>query len=129
MTNDEMKAALDAANLALVEKLGKQPYIALTLTLTESSKWFVGAAYIDHRMNDRIDGCYAKSPEGAFTGIMRLIAEMPTEKDRDLREFQKMQAKLIDFGNAKGIETKWLNPIVENARALAENALTYQAAE
>lgn len=129
MTNDEMKAALDAANLALVEKIGRQPFIPLTLTLTAGSKWYVGSCYLYADMKDRIDGRFCDDVEDAFAYIMKVISAMPSEEERDLRQFQKMQAELIDFGNAKGIETKWLNPIVENARALAENALTLEAAE
>lgn len=128
MTNQEMKDALLAANTALVEKIGKQPYMGLKLTL-DDDKWKVGGAYIDQSMRESFFGPSRETVKGAFDAVMRQIAKMPSEGERDLRQFQKKVAEAIDFGNEKGIEAQWLNPLVETARSLAENALTYEAAE
>ena len=127
MNNQQIKDALLAANTALVEKLGKQPYLRLTLTL-DGDRWCVGGAYIGSNMRDRIDGPFVVDPAAALAGVMAVIAKMPDPEERDLRQFQKMVAEAIDFGNEKGIEAKWVNPLNETARSLAENALTYEGA-
>lgn len=129
MTNEEMKSALVAAQTLLVDKLGKQPYMQLDLALTTSLKWVVGGGYPESNMSDRIDSPFCDSPEEAFAGVMEMLAKMPSPEERDLREFQKRTAELIDFGNEVGIEAKFLNPITEMARDLAENALTHEAAQ
>ena len=122
MDNQAMKDALLAANTALVEKIGKQPYICLHLALINEN-WRVGGAYLDSGMRDRFDGPNCESPEKALAGIMKAIRKMPSEAERNLSEFQKKVAEAIDFGNQHGIDGQWLNPLVETARALAKNAL------
>jgi len=123
MTNEEMKAALDQANLALVAKIGKQPYIPLCLSLRDSGKWSLHA-YIDNMMSHRIDSDATETPAEAFASVMAIIAAMPDEATRNLREFQAKLAEVIDLGNKHGIAVQWMNPIVATARALAENAIT-----
>lgn len=128
MDNQAMKDALLAANTALVEKIGKQPYIVLKLIL-DGNHWSVGGAYLERDMHVRIDGPNSASPEKAFAGVMKAISKMPSEAERNLRTFQKKVAEAIDFGNEHGIDGQWLNPLVETSRKLAENALTYEAAQ
>ena len=128
MTNEQMIDALLAANTALAEKLGHKPYIEFTLIL-DDRKWRVGSAYIYPGMSKWVDGPFSDSIEGAFNGVMKVIAKMPDPAQRNLQEFQAKVADAIDFGNKQGIEAQWLNPLVETARALASNALTHEAAE
>ena len=128
MDNQAMKDALLAANIALVEKIGKQPYIVLKLYL-DGNHWIVGGAYLDRDMRDRVDGPNCASPEKAFAGVMKAIRKLPTEAEKNLRTFHKKVADAIDFGNEHGIDGQWLNPLVETSRKLAENALTYEAAQ
>lgn len=54
---------------------------------------------------------------------------MTPVEEQNLRTFQKKVAEAIDFGTEHGIEGKWLNPLVETARGLAENAITHQKNE
>ncbi len=44
MTNQEMKDALLASQTAMVEKIGKQPFIGLDLQLDVDGRWQVGGA-------------------------------------------------------------------------------------
>lgn len=128
MDNQAMKDALLAANTALVEKIGKQPYIRITLKL-DGDRWIVGGAYLDSGLNHRFDGPRSNDPQSAFDGVMDAIKKLPSPDERNLRTFQKKVAEAIDFGNEHGIDGQWLNPLVETARRLAESALTYEAAE
>lgn len=128
MTNDEIKEALIAAQTALVEKIGTQPYIGLTLQLSTSGKWVCGNAYLDMQMTEGFGGPYAETPEEAISGVVLAIAKLPSQSEAGLRRFQKKVAEAIDLGKEVGVDALWLNPLVETARKLAENAITYDRA-
>ena len=122
MNNEYIKRRLLDVHNALTEKLGKQPYISPML-ICSNDTWRCTAN--GTHFDDDIDGDYHADPIGALDGIMAKIDAMPDPEDRALHEFQKMAAKLIDFGNKNQIDAKWLNPIVETAREMAENAITH----
>lgn len=122
MTPAQMQDALLAANTALVEKLGHQPYLRLSLNLYYDN-WQVGGAYTDPDLNTRIAGPSCDTPEAAFDGIMEVIRKILDEKTRNLREFHKKVADAIDFGNQHGIDTEWVNPLEVMSRKLSSNAL------
>lgn len=124
MDNQALKDALVAAQTALVEKIGKQPYIELDLTLGQDGKWQCGGAYPDRDMNTRFDGKLCDTPADAIESFMQLVRDLPSPEQRHLREFHRKVADAIDFGNEHGIEAQWLNPLVETARALSSNAIT-----
>lgn len=126
MTNDEMIAALEAANLALVEKISAQPSIALNLQLIERS-WLI-SGYLDQHMRERIRGNCCPTPADAFASIQAVIAAMPSPEERDIRRFQSKLAEVIDLGNELGIDAEFVNPLIVMARNLASNALTHEAA-
>lgn len=128
MENEKIIEALLAANTALAEKLGKLPYIGLSLTL-DDRKWRVGPAYIEPGSNRWFEGPRADTITAAFDGVMKAIAKMPDAAQRNLQEFQAKVAEAIDYGNKHGIEAQWLNPLVETARALASNALTHEVSQ
>lgn len=123
MDNQALKDGLLEAHNALVEKLGKQPYLAFSLDLETSGRWCVKGAYFNSDMRDCLTGPHCDTPEEALAGVMETIRKLPSEVERNLRTFQKKVAEAIDFGNQHGIEAQWLNPLVETARALASNAL------
>lgn len=122
--NQQLKDGLLAAHTALVEKIGKQPYLPFILVLDNNGSWAVSGAYLDDKLRERFSGPYTETPEAAIAGVMEAIRKMPSENERNLHEFQKKVAEIIDFGNAKGIEAQWMNPIVEMSRNLATNAIT-----
>ncbi len=126
MNNEELTARLIDAHNALTEKLGKQPLSEPQITLRPSGKWDMwascGVSGLDNILSRGHD-----TPEAAIDGGMAKIDAMPDPRDRALHEFQKMTAALIDFGNENQIDVKFLNPIIETARALAENAITDQS--
>lgn len=127
MNNEELKQRLLDVHNVLTEKLGKQPYTDPALLLTTNSKWTVVGGYFDISMSESLNKMtsFHDTPEEALDDAIAVIRSMPDPKDRALHEFQKMAAALIDFGNENQIDVKFLNPIVETARALAENAITH----
>lgn len=122
MDNQQIKDALLAANVALVDRIGHQPYLEIKLTL-DGDSWAAGGAYLDSHMRDRFSGPSAGTPEEALEGVMLAIQKMPSAAERNLSEFQKKVADAIDFGNEHGIDVQWVNPLIEMSRSLASNAL------
>jgi hypothetical protein len=123
MNNEELKQRLLDAHNALTDKIGKRPLGEPRVGLNTSGRWYCyanGAETIDDLYSYGHD-----DPISAVDGVIAQIDALPDPKDRALHEFQKMAAALIDFGNENQIDAKWLNPIVETARALAENAITH----
>lgn len=123
MDTQHLKDGLIAAHAALVERIGKQPYLPFNLQLNNNSMWAVSGAYLDRDLREYLSGPHCDTPEEALAGVMEVIRKLPSEAERNLLAFQKKVAEAIDFGNANGIEAQWLNPLVETARALASNAL------
>lgn len=55
------------------------------------------------------------------------IQALPTGKEAAQQDFQKALGKLIDKGNALGIDAAFLNPLTEQMRLLSENIITDQS--
>ncbi|OWV44232.1 hypothetical protein CDZ95_05980 [Mameliella alba] len=79
-------------------------------------------------MTIRMEG-YGGTPADAIAALMAKVKALPDPEIAALHEFQHDLGKLIDKGRDLGIDVKWLNPITETARDLAENILTHEAAE
>lgn len=128
MTIEELQAALTAADVAYVERVGKQPYMGASLNLTQESLGW------EARIWTKFDGdadwlrAYSQTPEKAIAALVEAIAAIPSEDERNLREFQSDLGRLIDKGRAFGIDVAYVNPLAETAKKLAENALTYRGA-
>jgi len=123
MDTQHLKDGLLAAHTALVEKIGKQPYMPANLLLCNAGLWQVRGCYLDSGMNNHVSGPRRDTPEDAIAGFMDKIHAMPNEAELDLIQFRKLLSAAIDFGSERGIEAKWVNPVIETARALASNAL------
>lgn len=129
MTDTEkLTSDLVAAHSLLVEKIGRQPFIGFELRLAQSGKWIVGGAYLDADMKQRLSGPFCDTPSDAIAGVIETIRRLPSKHQRDIQEFQRKVAEAIDFGNEHGIEAQWLNPLIDTARKLAENAITHEVA-
>lgn len=124
MTNEEMKAALDRANAALVERIGKQPYMRLALTLRDIGKWQVGSAYLDAGMNRRFDGERCDTPEEAFASVFKAIAALPSPEEAVTREYLGKVADAIDFATENSIADEYVTPLRGVTCAMTENLLT-----
>ena len=129
MTNEEMKAALDRASLALVERIGKQPYIQLDLTLDYTGKWCVGGAYLDDAMERRFDGDRCDTPEDAFASTFAAIAALPSPEEAVTREYLGKVADAIDYGTKHSIDDKYVTPLRGVTCAMTENLLTKEPAQ
>lgn len=130
MTNIEhIQARLIEADNALTEKRGRAPYLTASLQIsTQFERGCNARLYVDPGMEERIDG-WGETPDEALDALMAKIAAMPDLETVAMHEFQRDLGKLIDKGRDLGIDIKWLNPITEMARELAENALTHEVAE
>lgn len=123
MKNSEMKAELDRANGLLVEKLGKQPYLRLSLELHDSGKWSCGGAYVDSNMRERISGKFSDTPEGAFKAIFQLIDKIPDPETKAKQAWQGKLGKVIDEGHALNLPDEVMSPLRQGSQAMTENLL------
>ncbi|MBB95626.1 MAG: hypothetical protein CML68_13675 [Rhodobacteraceae bacterium] len=127
MTREELQAAMTAADAEYVEKTGRQPYMGASLNLDQRDEW-------EARVWMTFDGdskwlrAYGADPEAAIAKLSEAIAALPSEEETNLLEFQRDLGHLIDKGRKFGIDVAYVNPLAETAKALAENALTYQGA-
>ncbi|BBU58542.1 hypothetical protein KU6B_48070 [Mameliella alba] len=129
MNTEQLQSDLIAIDDLLTEKRGRRPYMEANLRLGSGGKGPWSAfLYADNSMSIRMEG-YGETPEGAIAALMAKVAALPDPEIAALHEFQHDLGKLIDKGRDLGIDVKWLNPITETARELAENILTHEAAE
>ena len=124
MTNDEMKAALDRANAALVERIGKQPFVRLDLTLFDTGVWVVGGAYFESDMRNRFAGERRDTPEEAFASVFKAIAALPSPEETVTREYLSRVASAIDFATENSIADEYVTPLRGVTCAMTDNLLT-----
>jgi len=129
MTPSEMHAQLDRANGLLVEKLGRQPYMWLHLTLHDTGHWSVGGAYADSTMKQRIQGDLADTPEKAFASIFAVLDAMPDPDTAAKRQWQVGLAKVIDEGHGLNLPDDVMAPLREGSQAMTDNLLAGPAAQ
>lgn len=81
-----------------------------------------GMAYGSERKSqffDMKDGDYFEQADA-------WVATQPDAQERKTRDFQAALGRLIDLGRDNGIEVDYLNPLMETAKRLSENAITHQ---
>ena len=127
MTLKEMHKALDRANAALVDKLEKQPFTPLRLSLYDSGKWCCTGAYIDMEMNERIGGDFFDTPEEAFASVMEKIEKRPKAADAERAKWQRKLADVIDEGNTLSLPDDVMQPLRAGSQAMTKNLLTSDA--
>ncbi|HEV8033709.1 hypothetical protein [Yoonia sp.] len=124
MTNEEMKFALDRANGALVERIGKQPYIRLDLALFDTGVWEVGSAYLESDMRSRFAGERRDTPEEAFASVFKAIAALPSPEEAVTREYLGKIASAIDYATEHSIADEYVTPLRGVTMAMTDNLLT-----
>ena len=129
MTNEEMKAELDRANAALVDRIGKQPYMRLDLTLHDNGKWQVGSAYLDDCMRNRFGGERADTPEQAFSSVFSEIAALPSPEEAVTREYLTRVASAVDYATEHSLPDEYVAPLRGVTCAMTSNLLTKEPAE
>ena len=129
MTNDEMKAELDRANGALVDRIGKQPYMTLTLTLHDNGKWDCNGAYLDSSMRNRFGGDRCDTPEQAFASVFAKIEALPSPEDAVKHEYLTRVASAIDYATENALPEEYVAPLRGVSTAMTENLLTHRKAE
>lgn len=133
MNTSELQARLVAAEAAYVAKSGRQPYIGgATLKLGHVGAWECSLWIKESRGLDRCQYMLlakGETADEAIDAFFSAVADLPDAETAALHEFQRDLGRLIDKGRDLGIDAKWLNPITETARELAENVLTHEAAE
>ncbi|AUR11186.1 hypothetical protein PhaeoP48_01189 [Phaeobacter inhibens] len=126
-TAKEMSEALVAVDNRYIEKTGSAPNygahirIASGDELWECELWMKSCTQPDYSISGS-----GGTLESAIKSLCDAIDNLPSEEERNLREFQNDLGRLIDKGRSFGIDVDYVNPLAETAKKLAENALTYQ---
>ena len=128
MKNQETKAELDRANCALVDRIGKQPYIDLSLELHSSGKWECGSAYLDSGMKNRFGGDRCDTPEQAFASVFAKIEALPSPEDAVKHEYLTRVASAIDYATENALPEEYVAPLRGVSTAMTENLLTHRKA-
>lgn len=123
MTPEQMKSELDRANGLLVEKLGKQPFLRLDMTLHDSGRWSVAGAYIDERMRERVAGNLADTPAEAFANIFAVLNAMPDSDTKAKHDWHKKLGDVIDEGHDLNLPSDVLQPLRDSSKAMHKNLL------
>lgn len=79
-----------------------------------------------HSGSDRKTLFFEQKDGDLFDQADAWVAAQPDAEERKVREFQRALGGLIDLGRENGIEVDYLNPLMETAKRLSENALTHQ---
>lgn len=124
MDNAKLKSELDRANGALVERIGKQPYIPLHLALLDSGDWQCCGADLDGTMKDRISGDRCDSPEDAMESIFNVIAAMPSPEEAVTRTYLTKVAAAVDYATEHSIADEYVQPLRGVSCAMTSNLLT-----
>jgi hypothetical protein len=125
----EVKEAMVALDSRYIEKTGEFPNCGAHMRLHSGDSGWECSLWIKSCTlpNYEIKGT-GETPLEAIDALRSEIDNLPSEEERNLREFQHDLGKLIDKGRDFGIDVEFVNPLVETSKRLAENALTDQRA-
>jgi len=119
----KLKSELDRVNGAIVDKIGKQPFIRASLTLNFGGQWRAGACYPDREMGERLDGRFCDTPEAAMKSLFDVVDRIPDPDTKAKRDWQGKLGSVIDEGHALNLPDEVMNPLRQGSQAMTENLL------
>lgn len=123
MTFEEIPDRLVAIQTALVEKIGKQPFIDIAMTIRQSGKWSI-LLYRDFNGGEyKIGTITADSPAECIDEAFKFIADMPDVESAAKKEWQGKLGKVIDEGHALALPDTVMGPLRQSSQAMTENLL------
>ncbi|WP_416614475.1 hypothetical protein [Phaeobacter sp. JH20_27] len=127
-TAKEVSEALVAVDSRYIEKTGSAPNYGAHIRIASGDEHWECEIWIKScTLPNYSISATGKTPESAIEALCDVIDNLPSEEERNLREFQADLGRLIDKGRSFGINVDYVNPLAETAKRLAENALTYQS--
>jgi ABC-type phosphate/phosphonate transport system substrate-binding protein len=129
ITAKEVSEALVAIDNHYIEKTGSTPNYGAHLRIAsgderwECELWMKSCTLPNYSIS-----ATGETIEDAIKALRDAIDGLPSEEERNLREFQGDLGRLIDKGRAYGIDVDFVNPLIATAKRLAENAITDQRA-
>ncbi|AUQ64405.1 hypothetical protein [Phaeobacter inhibens] len=127
-TAKEVSEALVAVDNRYIERTGSAPNYGAHIRIASGDEFWECELWMKSctQPNYSISGS-GETLESAIKSLCDVIDNLPSEEERNLREFQTDLGRLIDKGRSFGIAVDYVNPLAETAKRLAESALTYQA--
>ena len=123
MTPQEISARLIAIHSVIVDRFEAQPFMAPSLWVKASGKVSVNL-YREFRSGDYdLATILGDTFEEALDAADAFVAAIPPINESRRREWMKDLGRHIDKGREIGIETEFLNPLVETMQRLSKNAI------
>jgi hypothetical protein len=118
----DIPAALVDIHTKLVEKLGGQPYLEPSISVTQSGKWSI-SLYKLHGLTggQRIS---SDNPTDTIQQAIDFIAGIVSKEEQRVIDWQKGLAKVIDDGHDMNLPDNVLAPLRASSQAMTENLLT-----
>ena len=129
MHPQEIGDRLTELHSALVDKLGAQPLLDMTVSVRQSGRVFINV-YRDYNGGDYdLGSASGDTFAEVLDGAAKIIADLPPANVRHLHDFMAQLGKLIDSGRANGIDVEFINPLKTTMERLASNAITHRKSE
>ncbi len=125
----EIYEALNPLPTLLSAKGKGRPEVRFMLDANAAFGIFMSWAKEDARHEYETDCEYfhAATFAEALERARAFITELPSAEQAKLHGFMGKLGRLIDAGNAVGIDVEYVNPLVETMKRLSEAAITYRS--
>jgi hypothetical protein len=124
----DIYAAINPLPAMLAEKGKASPNVEFTVEA--NSKVSIGMSWKKpYSYNDwekEYEHFFGDDFAQALSKAVAFINELPTAEQAKLNHFMGKLGKLIDAGKSDGIETDYLNPLLDTMKRLSENVITYK---
>jgi hypothetical protein len=123
MTYEEIQKAVNEISKMLTDRGVGHHACSIDIKANESPCFYIGC-------HDKIFGglnskfIIGESPQDVFEETKAFVMALPNKEDGNKQAFMADLASVIDKGKDLGIDVEFLNPLVEQVRALSENIIT-----
>jgi hypothetical protein len=125
MDHTAIKTRVDALSKAMLAKGLRQPGVHFEIRSDE--QFFCYPTWENKKIGNRdYKFIHADDPERALDEADAFVAALPDLEQARFQEFMTALGAVIDLGRENGIETDFVNPLVETMKRLSENAITDQ---
>ena len=126
MTLEEMQAAVDAMQAAMMDKGLRLPKAQIWIESGCDAGILLNWAKGDAAWADACEFFRGNDMPEIIAAAHAWIAAQPTADERRIREFQAALGRVIDLGRDAGVAVEFINPLTDLAKRLSENAITDQ---
>ena len=128
MNTNDIPDQLAALHSALVEKIGSQPWLGVSMDIYSGGRFIIrlhSKTYDEGQI-----GCAEADDAGAcLDQAAEIIAAIPDPETKKQRDWQGKLAGVIDEGHALNLPDEVMTPLRAGSQAMTKNLLTTLGAE